>query len=138
MKANGWIFNVNRSHDTFNDTCEPSRNPHISNTWYGWSTKGNAGSVKLYMKGSGSAKLVYGNCYESNNAGMVKVYLNNEEISQASSGEIKEIYFDYDHNAVLKLEEDWAIIKLHHIHWNCSSKIFLFWDIFCCHKAVTF
>ena len=125
MELNGWIISTNKSFGSrWAVECGKSNTWYNRNTWYGWSTKGNVGSVKLYMKGSGSAKLVYGNCYESNNAGMVKVYLNNEEISQASSGEIKEIYFDYDHNAVLKLEEDWAIIKLHYIHWNCSSKIF--------------
>ena len=124
MESYGWIFNIDKSQDPlFNDTCWRSRNAYISNTWYGWFNNANIGSITMYMKGFGSAKLMYGNCYEGNSFGKVKVYLNSIEISQAGPGEVKEIYFDYDHNAVLKLEEDWGIIKLHSIHWNCSSKI---------------
>ena len=124
MESYGWIFNIDKSQDPlFNDTCWPSRNAYISNTWYGWFSSANVGSITMYMKGFGTAKLMYGNCYEGNSFGKVKVYLNSIEISRAGPGEVKEIYFDYDHNAVLKLEEDWGIIKLHSIHWNCSSKI---------------
>ena len=130
MELNGWIFNnIDKSHDTFNvngvnESCGPSRNPNIANTWYGWATQGAIGGVTLFMKGFGSAKLIYGNCYEGNSFGSVKVYLNSIEISQAGPGEIKEIHFDYEHNSILKMEEDHAIIKIHHLAWNCSSKIF--------------
>ena len=133
MELNGWIFNnIDKSHNNFNvngvnESCGPSTNPNIANTWYGWATQGAIGDVTLFMKGFGSAKLIYGNCYEGNSFGTVKVYLNSIEISQAGPGEIKEIHFDYEHNAILKLEEDHAIIKIHHLVWNCSSKIFFFY-----------
>ena len=123
MEANGWIINVDQSQAIFNDTCEPSRNPDIANTWYGWAAYDAIGNATLFMKGHGSARLVYGNCHPF---GTVKLYLNSVVISQAGPEEIKEIYFDYEHNAVLKLEEDRGIIKIHSLIWNCSSKIFFF------------
>ena len=121
MEANGWIINVDQSQAIFNDTCEPSRNPENANTWYGWAAYDAIGNATLFMKGHGSARLVYGNCHPF---GTVKLYLNSVVISQAGPEEIKEVYFDYEHNAVLKLEEDRGIIKIHSLIWNCSSKIF--------------
>ena len=86
MESYGWIFNIDKSQDPlFNDTCWTSQNAYISNTWYGWFNNANIGSITMYMKGFGSAKLMYGNCYEGNSFGKVKVYLNSIEISQAGS-----------------------------------------------------
>ena len=60
---------------------------------------------------------------KENPSNKVNVYLNGVQISNAKSGEIKKIDFDYDDNDVIKLEEEYGIIKLHQIGLNCARKM---------------
>ena len=63
LMANGWIFNVRQSHRGYESMCSASQNPTTSNTWYGWTPNESVGTVSKHLNGSGSGKLVYGNCY---------------------------------------------------------------------------
>ena len=126
MEANGWIFTDGINSKTYYDnTCKASQNSQISETWYGWGHSGAIGSASKTLKGEGSGIVVYGNCYEENQdapKNWVKVYLNGVLISQASSGEVKEISFDYKENDVIKFEEGFAIIKIHQMGLDCGGK----------------
>ena len=124
MKANDWTFEVDVSHKGFEDTCTSSQNPKIKNTWYGWQHFNGTGTVSKSLKGSGSGKLIYGNCLvrAGRADNVVRVYLDGVLLSQAGSGEVKEVNFGYQDNDVLKLEEPWAIIKIHRLELNCGKK----------------
>ena len=129
MIANGWVlsYEMTPSKDpSFQHTCSASQNSQITETWYGYSNKEIIGSVSKQLKGKGSGKLIYSNCFEEgkeNPSNKVIVYLNGVQISNAKSGEIKKIDFDYDDNDVIKLEEEYGIIKLHQIGLNCARKM---------------
>ena len=129
MIANGWVlsYEMTPSKDpSFQHTCSASQNSQITETWYGYSNKAIIGSVSKQLKGKGSGKLIYSNCFEEgkeNPSNKVIVYLNGVQISNAKSGEIKKIDFDYDDNDVIKLEEEYGIIKLHQIGLNCARKM---------------
>ena len=129
MIANGWVFSyeMTPSKDpSFQNTCSASQNSQISETWYGYSHQEIIGTASKQLKGKGSGKLIYGNCFENgkeNPSNKVNVYLNGVQISNAKSGEIKKIDFDYDDNDVIKLEEEYGIIKIHQIGLNCARKM---------------
>ena len=142
MQANDWIFEIDLSHKGFEDTCTSSQNPKITNTWYGWQDLNGTGTVTKTLKGSGSGKLIYGNCLvrAGRADNVVKVYLDGVLLSQAESGEVKEVNFEYQDNDVLKLEEPWAIIKIHRLELNCGKNdkfhnkflIIVFYQDFAC------
>ena len=129
MIAHGWVFSyeMTPSKDpSFQDTCSASQNSQISETWYGYSHEEIIGSVSKQLKGKGSGKLIYGNCFEKgkgNPSNKVNVYLNGVQISNATSGEIKKIDFDYVDNDIIKLEEEYGIIKIHQMGLNCARKM---------------
>jgi len=126
MEANGWIFTediVSKNYN-FADTCKASQNSQTSETWYGYNDYGDIGSASKNLKGKGSGILIYSNCFEDRHDepdNWVKVYINEALISQATSGEVKEINFDYEENDVIKIEEGWAIIKIHQMGLDCGD-----------------
>ena len=127
MEANGWSFTdkIISNADWYRKTCSASQNPKISETWYGFNNMQDIGSASKYLKGEGSVILTYGNCHEDRQDkpdNVVKVYLNGVQISQATSGERKELNFDYEENDILTLKEEYGIIKIYLMELNCGGK----------------
>ena len=124
MEQSGWIINAAVSHEGTDAVCGSSitKNSQISNTWYGFTPGQVPAYISIALEGSGEARLRYGNCQNISTSSTVKVYVNGYEISKADSGQTQEIAFEFNHGDILKIEEDTGIIKLHQLHWNCSSK----------------
>ena len=122
-----WIFKIGQSHRKYDSMCKESQNPNAANTWYGWTPNESVGAVSKHLNGSGSGKLVYGNCYSYTVPGrtddVVNVYLNGVLLSQAGPGETKEVKFQYNDNDKLKIEEGHAIIKIHQVAFNCGKTV---------------
>ena len=77
------------------------------NDWFGFKSEDSIGSIKTKLKGCGTGRLEYGNCYSD---GFVRVVLDGIEIDTAVAGEKKEIMFDFNNGSELKLYETYAII----------------------------
>ena len=127
MEANGWIFtdDITSNLPDFQGSCKASQNSQISETWYGFGGRRAIGSASKTLKGEGSGIVIYGNCFEQRHDkpdNWVKVYLNRVLISQASSGEVKKISFDYKENDEIKFEEGFSIIKIHQMGLDCGGK----------------
>ena len=127
MEANGWVFTpgICSKYDSYKDTCSTSPNPVMSEAWYGFNNMQDIGSASKYLKGEGSVILIYGNCYEPRQDdpdNWVKVYLNEVQISQATSGEVKKLNFNYKENDELTFKEGYGVIKIHQIGLDCDGK----------------
>ena len=125
MKSNGWIFE-NLTSDMsecmpftsiVSDVCGRDFN------WYGWGCGNINGSVSTILRGSGTATLQYGNCW---NAGKVNVYLNNTKIISSRSATVELQTFDYRDGDELKImEEDGnGIIQIMNISFACKGSTF--------------
>ena len=124
MEANGWVFENLTSNISY---CMPSR-PTIKEKcrgengthWYGWGCGKNVGAVSITFKGSGTATLNYGNCWDS---GRVNVYLNNVKVSYSLPGTTEMYRFPYNDGNELKImdEEGNAIINIFDITFNCKG-----------------
>ena len=114
MEENGWIFHVSHSDMVFHgERCG-------NNGWFGFYSGRSVGSISAHFKGSGTAMLIYGNCWIHN---VVAVYLNHHKISLAYGNEThKEISFNFISGDMLRVEEDGAIIKLHSLTISCDGK----------------
>ena len=114
MEEHSWIFHVSHSDMVFHgDRCG-------NNGWFGFYSGSSVGSISAYLKGSGTARLIYGNCWIDNE---VAVYLNHKKISSADGYEPrKEIFFHFSPGDMLRIEEDGAIIKLHSLTISCDGK----------------
>ena len=127
MDANGWFFtdDIISKASWYEDTCSASQNPQIPETWYGFNDEENIGSASKYLKGKSSGILIYSNCFEHRQDepdNWVQVNLNEVVISQATSGEVKELNFDYEENDVLTFKEGYGIIKIHQLGLDCGGK----------------
>ena len=124
MEQSGWVINTAVSHEGTGAVCGSpiTKNSKSSNIWYGFTSGQGPSYISMTLKGSGEARLRYGNCQNISTSSTVKVYVNGYEISKADSGQTQEIAFEFNHGDILKIEEDTGIIKLHQLHWNCSSK----------------
>ena len=114
MEENGWIFHVLHSDMLLHgDICG-------NNSWFGFYAGSHAGSIYTTFKGSGTAELIYGNCWNKNE---VSVYLNHKKISAAFEKETeKEITFDFISGDIMGIVEDGAIIKIHSLTILCDGK----------------
>ena len=114
MEENGWIFHVSHSDMLLHgDMCG-------NNGWVGFYSGSSVGSVSAIFKESGTARLIYGNCWSDNE---VSVYLNHKKISSAYGNEIEEeIAFNFISGDILRIVEDGAIIKLHSLTILCGGK----------------
>ena len=73
------------------------------NNWHGWTGNDAIGSIKTKLKGCGTAKLNFGNCYIK---GITQVTLDDKLIDEASSNTISKIIeFDFEDGAILELRE---------------------------------
>ena len=103
----GWYFDL--SHDTWN--YENSVGSCDSGPWFGWKSYELVGSISILLYGQGSASLTFGNCWDT---GVVKLFLNDSEISSVGPHSQKTVVFDFD-NTNMKLEEhDVGIIQFFH------------------------
>merc|ERR1711994_825726 len=59
--------------------------------WFGWSPNTNRGTLQLTLKGSGTAKIHFGNCW---NTGSVNFKKNDVRLADAAPGQttVKELY----------------------------------------------
>ena len=113
MEENGWIFYVSHSDMLLHgDICG-------SNGWFGFYSGTSVGSILAIFKGSGTAKLIYGNCWGDNE---VAVYLNHNKISSTYGNVTKEISFNFIYGNTLRIVEAGAIIKLHSLTISCDGK----------------
>ena len=131
MESNGWKINIDNSNTDDRNTNTDNARICGKSTFYGYfgNDKGkpdNVGEVTATFRGSGKARLMFGNCYHS---GYVKVKLNGKLLSTAAASTLeKEITFDYKKQDVLKIQEfDVAIIKLNYLLLTCNGKfIYIF------------
>ena len=113
MEENGWMFRVSHSNMLLYD------NICGSNGWFGFYTGPHVGSVSAVFKGTGTAKLVYGNCWNDKE---VAVYLNYEKMSSAHGNQTKiEIVLNFFTGDRLQIVEDGAIVKLHSLTILCDG-----------------
>ena len=114
MEENGWSFSITDS--------EPEK--HSSKcgkgTWYGMSSGSAIGKVNAVFIGTGSATLVYGNCWTGNT---VKVWLNNKKLAVANGNALeKQVTFHFTKGDKLQIEEHGSIIKLNSLTISCDGK----------------
>ena len=114
MEENGWIFHVSHSAMLlYGDICG-------NNGWFGFYSGSSVGSISAIFKGSGMAKLIYGNCWSDK---AVAVYLNRKKISSVHGNQTKlEIGFHFIAGDILQIEENGAIIKVHSLTILCNGK----------------
>ena len=95
-------------------------------TFWGFKYHRATGFVEATFKGSGRATLDFGNCYDK--GGVVKVYLNAQEIGEADKLELSEVIsFSYSKGDVLNITEEFkrngGIIKINSLTLEeCEEK----------------
>ena len=95
-------------------------------TFWGYKYHSATGFVEATFKGSGRATLDFGNCYDK--GGVVKVYLNAQEIGEADKLELSEVIsFSYSKGDVLNITEEFkgngGIIKINSLKLEeCEEK----------------
>ena len=121
MAENGWLFHVSHSDMLlYGDICG-------NEGWFGFYSGSRAGSIYTIFKGSGSAVLLYGNCWNKNE---VYVYLNGIKIASAYGNETKkEIAFNFISGDLIEIVEEGAIIKLHSLTISCDGTYLVDYDI---------
>ena len=121
MEENGWIFHVSHSDMVlYEDICG-------NDGWFGFYAGSHAGSIYTIFKGSGTARLIYGNCWNKNE---VSVYLNHKKISSAKGKETKkEIAFNFVTGDTIGILEESAIIKLQTLTISCDGMYLVCYSI---------
>ena len=124
MEENGWVFENltnNISHcmpsvSTIHENCGGENGTH----WYGWGCGNTVGSISTILKGTGTASLYYGNCW---NEGNVNVYVNNEKVSYSTPGVTQVYKIPYNDGDELKLtdEDGNSIINIVDITFTCKG-----------------
>ena len=120
MKEGGWRVDGAPEHESdYAWYC-------ASNSFWGYKYHSAIGFVEATFKGSGRATLDFGNCYDQ--GGVVKVYLNADEIGEAAESEFsKVISFNYSRGDVLNITEEYkgegGIIKINSLKLEeCEEK----------------
>ena len=116
MKAGGWFVDGAPDHDIqlLRRYNHPTSN-HCYNhpTFWGYMKGQSVGYVQATFKGSGKARLNFGNCVTR---GVVKAYLNDREISSAGPTESRKVSFNYEKGDILKItHESYGIIKIYYL-----------------------
>ena len=114
LEENGWTFHVSHSDMVlYGDICG-------NDGWFGFYTGSNTGSIYATFKGFGTARLIYGNCWNKNE---VYVNLNGKKVSSAYGKEAKkEIAFSFVSGDTIQFVEEGAIIKLHSLTFSCDGR----------------
>ena len=132
MEDNGWIFD-NLTNEMA--LCMPFKSnvPEVCGGnlgWYGWGCGSKKGSISTVLRGSGTAQLHYGNCW---NDGKVDVFLNGTKIVPSDADSTQVSSFDYRDGEKLEIMEVGAgIIQIRKMTFKCkgnemSSLIFTTW-----------
>ena len=117
----GWHFDL--TNGPWNDgnlgSCD-------SGPWFGFKTGELIGSISTTLYGQGHASLTFGNCWDT---GIVKLFLNESEISSVGPHSQKTVGFYFD-NTIMKVEEhDTGIIQF--FHFEISGCIIVGDEDFC-------
>ena len=121
MTSNGWIFE-NLTKDMA--LCMPFKSDVSdfcggSLGWYGWGCGSKKGSISTILRGSGTAQLYFGNCW---NTGKVNVWLNGNKVLSSNSDTMKLSLFDYRNGDKLEItDEDTGIIQIRNITFKCKG-----------------
>ena len=125
MQSNGWVFeNLTNNMSQcmpfasiVQDLCAMD-----GSAWYGWGCSTNVGSISTILRGSGTANLHYGNCW---NSGIVNVYLNNEKILSSPPDTNSLQTFDYQDGNELKITDEGGtgLIQIINITFSCKGAI---------------
>ena len=111
----GWNLDVDPDTKTYGSVCG-------SSTFWGYRYGNPIGKVQASFHGSGTAKLIFGQCYTSPQA-VTNVYLNDVKIKNAATddGEVT-VTFDYKPGDTLRLEEvNTGIIKISSLVLTCKG-----------------
>ena len=110
--SNGWKTNSSTLNSHYVAECDGG------DTWYGYESSAPIGAIYTTFKGTGTADLSFGNCL---NAGSVKVFLNDNVISEASPLGRNDVTFDYSPGDKLTIAEYGGVIwKLYSLNLNCN------------------
>ena len=109
MKDSGWIVFVKADPNKAYGAKRFCGNE----TFWGYKHGAGIGYVQATFKGSGKARLNFGNCVTR---GVVKAYLNDREISSAGATESRKVSFNYEKGDILKItHESYGIIKIYYL-----------------------
>ena len=89
--------------------------------WFGWSNSHTVGVASYILVGSGTATLVFGNCW---NGGSVGVYLDSKEVARAVVGETsKTVVIPYTKTSTLEVkdEDGNAVMQILSFKVECSQ-----------------
>ena len=94
--AEGWTINCNEG--VWNSPSDKCSN------WYGYIPNDDVGSISTTFKGSGRARLDFGNCYKN---GRVKAYLDGKMIGKGAGKYTfsKVVEFNFQHGSILEINE---------------------------------
>ena len=82
--------------------------------------RNDVGSVSNTFRGSGTATLTFGDCFQ--HTGQIKVSLNGEVIAKSTRPNQQEIVeFQYGPGDVLKISEGFGIIQIFSLHLDCEG-----------------
>ena len=111
----GWNLDIDKDEKNYVSDCG-------SSTFWGYRLSKRTGIVQASFRGSGTAKLNFGQCY-GRSSGVTIVYLNGALIKTATKreGEVT-VEFDYNPGDTLKLEEvNSGIIKISSLLLKCKG-----------------
>ena len=121
MEPNGWLFK-NLTNEM--SLCMPFKSnvPEVcggSLGWYGWGCGGKKGSISTTLRGTGTAHLHFGNCW---NTGMVNVHLNGTKIMSSNADSTHLSSFNYRDGDKLEITEvGTGIIQMINITFKCKG-----------------
>ena len=120
MQANGWTFHAKPNSETKRNSAMCG-----TETWFGYKYGKKVGYVWKTFRENGTATLKFGNCYPR---GVVIVYLNDIEISRATSSTLEvEANFEYFKGDVLSIMEKNGFIKLNSLKLNYQGNMTLYY-----------
>ena len=118
MESNGWAVEATY-HNTINNVASCD-----SSTFFGFMPNGGMAKAITKFRGTGGAKLTFGNCYSS---GFVSVSINNIRIANAYASSMDVIKFNYRKDDVLTIKahsvQGSAILSLFSLEITDWSKI---------------
>ena len=99
----GWMFDLDSGPWNYGNigTCGDA-------SWFGWKTGAAIGTISTILYGNGNASLTFGNCW---NTGQVKLFLDGNEISSASSNSLITSEFEFKDSNIRFEEHNTAIIR---------------------------
>ena len=123
MLKHGWMFHTKPESRTKRHSAMCG-----AKTWFGYKNGNKVGYVWKTFRENGTATLKFGNCRPKK--GVVIVYLNDIEISRATSSTLEvEAKFKYFRGDVLSIMEEYGIIKLNSLKLNYQGMMTMYYMI---------